>query len=77
LQYSIIGEKRKSFMPKSKKRKVKVKKREFKDIHDFIENATDDEFARGHGRLVKQNKLVEAGWLVQERTRVRGYHRIG
>jgi len=64
-------------MPKSKKRKVKIKKREFKDIHDFIENATDDEFAKGHARLVQRNQLPEAGWLVQERIRLRGYHRIG
>jgi hypothetical protein len=64
-------------MPKSKKRKVKIKKREFKDIHDFIQNATDDEFAKGYARLVQQNKLPEAGWLVQERIRLKGYHRIG
>jgi hypothetical protein len=63
-------------MPKSKKRKVRVKKREFKNIHDLIENATDDEFSKAYGRLVQQNKLPEAGWMVQERIRLRGYHRL-
>jgi len=64
-------------MPKSKKRKPRLKVKEFKDITDLLKNATDDEFARVYARLVQQNKLPEAGWLVQERTRLRGYHRIG
>ena len=51
--------------------------RQFKDLNDLIENATDDEFAKAYARLEQKNELIAAGWMVQERIRLRGYHRIG
>jgi hypothetical protein len=38
-------------MPKSKKRNTRKKMRQFKDLNDLIENATDDEFSKAYARL--------------------------
>ena len=73
----MVEEKRKSFMPKSKKRNTRKKMRQFKDLNDLIENATDDEFSKAYARLEQKNELIAAGWMVKERIRLRGYHRIG
>jgi len=64
-------------MPESKKRKTRTKRRQFKDLNDLIENATDHEFSIAHRRLEIQNELIAAGWMVQERIKLKGYFTIG
>jgi hypothetical protein len=55
-----------------REKKIKKKRRKFKDAFDVIENATDEEFAIVHRRLEQKN-LYGAGWLLLKRIEVKGY----
>lgn len=59
-------------MPKSKKNKVTKK---YKDIYDFIANASEDEFAKKLALMEAVNIQI-AGFMILERTKVKGFMRL-
>ena len=50
----------------------KKKKRKFKDVDDFLINATDEQFSIIHRRLEVDNP-AGAGWLLFKRLELKGY----
>jgi hypothetical protein len=51
---------------------LKTKKRKFKDVDDFLINATDEQFSVVHRRLGETNPKG-AGWLLFKRLELKGY----
>ena len=59
-------------MPRPKKKKTTKK---YKDIYDFIANASEDEFARKLA-LIEAVNIQIAGFMILERTKVKGFMRL-
>jgi hypothetical protein len=47
----------------------------YKDLSDFCENAPDEEFAKAQARVSAKNPDW-GGWMILERIKLKGYHRV-